>query len=167
MGGDIAVTSELGRGSVFTVTLPLPPADAVEPLPVPADASAPALLVIDRNPITRSLFRTLLSPHVDGIAFAADVQEASVALAQGGVKQVLVDEMTVRATGDHHAALRAIVDAAGEARTVLLWPAAEESERAALLGTGIACLVAKPVSGPSLVATLFRQENDPLVRRAA
>lgn len=168
MGGDVGVASEVGRGSIFTVTLPLPGAEAAAQTPVVVDASAPALLVVDRNPITRSLFRTLLSPHAKRIVFAADAGEALAALAQGGIVHVLIDEMTVRATGDHHAALRSIVREAGEeTRVVLLWPAAEDAERAALIDTGIACIVAKPVSGPSLVATLFRESNDPLVRRAA
>lgn len=168
MGGDVAVTSEMGRGSVFTVTLPLSRAETTAQTLAEADASAPALLVVDRNPITRSLFRTLLSSHAGRIVFAADAGEAVAALTQGGVARILIDEMTVRATGDHHAALRTIVQAAEEgSRVVLLWPAAEDAERAALLDTGITCIVAKPVSGPSLVATLFRVGNDRLVRRAA
>jgi signal transduction histidine kinase/CheY-like chemotaxis protein len=168
MGGDVAVESEFGRGSAFTVTLPLPRVDDGGAAPGTDAAPTPALLVVDRNPITRSLFGTLLAPHADRIVFAADVAAGVAAIAAGRVAWVLVDEATVRASDDHLAALRTIVDAAGgAARVVLLWSAATAGERTALLATGIDDVADRPISGPSLVATLFRRGNDRLARRAA
>ena len=166
MGGDVTVDSAVGRGSVFTVTLPLTP--VAETAADAADARAPALLVVERNPIARSLFRTLLEPHAGRVVFVSDAEAAVTALSDDRVSRVLIDEATARAGGDSDAVLRAIVAAAkGVASVTLLSSAASEEERAALMTIGIDCILAKPVSGPSLVATLFRQENDPLVRRAA
>ncbi len=166
MGGDVTVDSAVGRGSVFTVTLPL--VTVAEDAGHAADVRAPALLVLERNPIARSLLRTLLQPHAERIVFAGDVAEAVAALADPSIAQVLLDDATVRAAGDSQAALRAITGAAGAGVSVtLLSPAVDDAERQALLATGIDCILTKPVSGPSLVATLFRQGDDPLVRRAA
>jgi signal transduction histidine kinase/CheY-like chemotaxis protein len=167
MGGDVAVDSVLGEGSVFTVTLPLDPADAIDAQPV-AEPGAPALLVVERNPIARSLFRTLLEPLAGRILFAGDPAEAAAIIRGDCVSRILVDDATARAGGDHAAALRAITSAAGgRAPVTLLVSTCGAAEREALLATGVDCIIHKPVTGPSLVATLFRQGNDPLVRRAA
>ena len=81
---------------------------------------------------------------------------------------MLSDDATLRGDGDPIAALRAAAEAGRDrAEIALLWPAGDDAAHAALLETGITTIVTRPVTGPSLVATLFRQENDPLVRRAA
>ena len=166
MGGDVAVESALGQGSVFTLTLPLAQGETVS-AHHEIEPAVPALLVVERNPIARSLFRTLLEPEAGRILFAADAAEAVAAMRENAVSRVLVDDATVR-SGDHGAALRAIVAAAGDrAEVTLLWPATDPVERETLLATGIDRIVAKPVTGPSLVASLFQREHDPLVRQAA
>ncbi|WP_374942690.1 sensor histidine kinase [Sphingomonas sp.] len=168
MGGEVGVTSVVGQGSVFTVTLPLARIDADVHDAAPIDADGPALLIVDRNPIARSLFRTLFAPHADRVIFAADSAQAVAEIREGSVVRVLIDDSTVRADGDCEAALRAIADAAcGRAAVTLLWPTTNEDERAGLYATGIDRIVTRPVSGPSLVASLFREGNDRLVRRAA
>ncbi|MFX8373829.1 ATP-binding protein, partial [Acinetobacter baumannii] len=62
MGGDVLVTSAPGEGSTFTIDLPLVLAEQPAAAVAPGD-DAPALLVIDRNPITRSMLKALLAPR--------------------------------------------------------------------------------------------------------
>ena len=167
MGGDVTVESAIGKGSVFTVTLPLPSVTIATAEDL--DTQSPALLVVERNPIARSLFRTLLEPHAGRVLFAGNAEDAVAIVRAERVTRVLIDDGTVRSSAEPMAALRAVAAAAAENSTpvTLLWAAADDRDRPALLATGIACVLSKPITGPSLVASLFREENDPLVRRAA
>ena len=164
MGGDVSVESRVGEGSVFTVTLPLALADAVAR--EETEAGMPALLIVERNPIARSLLRTLLEPHAGRVLFASDTDQARYLLGSEQVSRVLIDQATL-AGADPHEALRALAGAGAGATVTVLWSELDEGERTTLLAAGADCVLTKPVSGPLLVATLFQQENDPLVRQAA
>ncbi len=156
MGGDVSVSSVMGRGTTFTLTLPLIRAEPVT-ITSPSAVEGAATLVLDRNPITRSMFKTLLEPHCGPVACASSVDEALARLERGTVARVLIDDATVRGEGDHIAALTRIALAAASAdvETTLLWPISADRERAELLATGITRVVAKPVSGGDLTAALL------------
>ncbi|MEG3165377.1 ATP-binding protein [Sphingomonas sp. PB2P19] len=173
MGGDVSVGSVVGAGATFTLLLPLT-------LSAAATESGNAgpkweTLVVDRNPITRSMFGALLAPHGGPVVFASTTAEALDRLNRGSVARVLIDDATVRAGGDSTAELRAIAGAGARAGVdlTLLWPVADDVERRALLATGVDRIVAKPVSGAALVAAMFSRsvsENNAipdLVSRAA
>ncbi|KQM46632.1 hypothetical protein ASE69_15765 [Sphingomonas sp. Leaf208] len=156
MGGDVSVSSIVGQGATFTLVLPLVRAVSKAVDIVETD-TRPGTLIVDRNPITRSMFKTLLAPHGGPITFAASVEEAVTRLADGDIARVLIDDATVRVGDDALGGLSRVAEAAyiSGAETTLLWPIAAEEERKELLGTGITRVVAKPVSGGTLIARMF------------
>ncbi len=156
MGGDVSVTSVMGEGATFTLVLPLVRAEPTAEVAVAAD-TCPATLVVDHNPITRSMFKALLAPHGSPVVFATSVDEAVARLAAGGVARVLIDDATIRVGGSPHAGLSRVAQAADAtgAETTLLWPVAAEPERDELIATGVTRVVAKPVSGGALIDAMF------------
>ena len=163
MGGEVTVSSTPGEGSTFVVTLPLVLAktpDAADS----AHARGPSLLIVDRNPISRSMLRALLSPHAGDVAFASSIDEAVRQIAEHAPTQVLIDDATARAESDVDAALTLIGATAivKGARVSLLWQAADDATIARLMAHGIAQIIVKPISGGDLVRALYKsQESEP------
>jgi len=155
MQGDVTVTSVEGKGTTFTLCLPLIHADVVMASDAGAEPGAnAATLIVDRNPITRSMFKTLVQPHSDSVLTAGSVTDAVVLLGANGIANIVIDDATVRAAGDIAYALRLLTTAAGDAAITLLWPADRLGE--ADFGTlGVTRVVPKPVSGAQLVAAIF------------
>ncbi len=174
MGGDVSVRSMVGQGTTFTLVLPVvrAPDTAAEPVALVADR---VTLVVDRNPITRSMFKTLLTPDCGATTFAASVEEAVARIEAGDVVRVLIDDMTIRACADIHAALSQIAAAAmsSGAKTSLLWPVSADDEKQELLATGITQVISRPVSGGELIkhllhtSVLNKNSNPNLVSHAA
>ncbi|MBB4566102.1 response regulator [Rhizobium leucaenae] len=71
-GGYLEVESEWGKGSVFTVHLPMPPAATrSEPRPVPVNVKGAGILVVDDNEINRRILTEQLAQwSFDGYAAA-------------------------------------------------------------------------------------------------
>ena len=140
-----------------------------------ADAHGdPSLLIVDRSPITRSMFRSLLSPHAPCIVFADGVADALHRIETGSVGTVLIDDATLRASPDVEAGLRTIVAAARAKRatTIVLWPQAAVAEFDRLRATGVDRIVGKPVRSTDLINALVAMDRaDPyqvsLVTQAA
>ena len=153
MGGDVSVGSVVGSGATFTLLLPLVRAE-----PLAADegrAAADRTLVIDRNPISRMTLRSLLAPRGGDIVFAGTVDEAVARLREGGIARLLIDDATVCAAGDPHAALRTIAAAGTGADTTLLWSGDAATECEELLETGVDRVILKPITGAALVTAMF------------
>jgi signal transduction histidine kinase len=176
LGGDVTVESQPGEGARFIVDLPLIPAEA--PTASPSPQSGPsdgALLVLERNPIARSMLRTLLSPHVPVLRFALDVEEALAILAEGGVARLLADEMTLKRADPWRGALDRLVSALPPGDVALLWSRPEPAVRDQLSAFGVTRLIEKPVAGAALIAAIVthpeektgRKPPDPLVSQAA
>ncbi|TPG17625.1 response regulator [Sphingomonas koreensis] len=156
MDGDVHVESAPGAGATFTIDLPLiaAPAEAASP---DDDAPGSTLLIVDRNPINRSMLRALLEERAGAIEFAGSLDEAIERLAVPGIDRMLIDEATVRAIdGDAAAALAGVVARAGPSvATALLWTQPGEGDIAAFVDAGIDEVIVKPIAGPALRDRLY------------
>ena len=161
MDGDVSVRSEAGGGSVFTLDLPLIAATQGDGEIIQC-GDAHALLIVDRNPITRSMLRALLAVGARTVFFAGSAEEAADAIGEQAVADVLIDDATIRMADDPYDALTRIAEAAcaAGARTILLWPAPADEERARLLETGIDRVIGKPVAGAALKKILYPDALD-------
>jgi len=86
MGGDLAVSSGFGRGSMFrlTVTLPIASAAAAAPLPQPkAPPRSLAVLCVEDNPYGRVILNTILGQLGHRADFVGLGEEAIAALPRG------------------------------------------------------------------------------------
>jgi CheY-like chemotaxis protein len=110
MGGDIAVTSESGKGSVFTVRLPAHLAAPAEPTPSPAGGTSltPAalgvvgvapVLVIDDDPVVRDLMTRFLAAEGIRVVTAADGAEGLRLAAQLRPLVIFLDVIMPRMDG--------------------------------------------------------------------
>ena len=163
MGGDIAVTSQVGQGSRFTVRLPLerlevPVAQApgVAPEAVAAMAGLRALAAED-NPTNQLVLTTLLLQLGMDVRVVENGALAVEAAASGGWDLVLMDvQMPVMdglaATRD----IRAREAQEGAARTPILALTANAMSHhlAEYLAAGMDGMVAKPIQVDSLIAAV-------------
>ena len=162
MGGDVTVTSEEGAGSAFTLAVPL--VRLAEEAPVAAESDAAALLIVDKNPISRAMLRTLFTPRVPAVKIAGSIDEAAAAIAAGGIDRVLIDEVTVAMNGDAEDGVRALAGVP----VSLLWTTPTDDDRTRFSAAGADQVIAKPIAGTALVnAIVTITQNDDIDSQAA
>jgi two-component system NtrC family sensor kinase len=171
MGGDVAVESTPGAGSIFTVTLTLraAPADSpLESLPktiatasvnVGARSDGPRVLVVDDHPVNREVL--VMQLKLLGIAAdsAANGIDALAAWARTRYAAVLLDIHMPRMDGHELTRqLRAAEAKRDDVRTPIVAVTADamKGEEERCLASGMDAYILKPVSIERLRATLER-----------
>ncbi len=167
MGGTIAFSAPPAGGACFTVTLPMPRAEAAAPVAaldiaaprVDEDSGEPKILVVDDNQTNRAVLLTLLSHlGVDG-HFAVDGREAVAMWEKERWDAILMDvHMPVMDGVQASQAIRAGERRTGRPRTPIIAVTASvlTHERTLYAEAGMDALVPKPVEVPRLVAALAK-----------
>ncbi|MFM1960728.1 MAG: hypothetical protein RL588_2245 [Pseudomonadota bacterium] len=150
MGGTLGVESELGKGSTFTLTLPLVRAAASEG-PCPAGE---VFLIVEANPLTQSVLKSVVAPLGLAAETAASLDAAVERLGAGGVAALLVDAAGLGATLEERLGAVSRLASAGAGRIVVTWPSPDEETLHNLRGAGAAQVIAKPISAARLTAAL-------------
>ncbi len=167
MGGDLTVTSVLGSGSAFTLSVPLSiaPEDDVLTGPDVTDMRSPSpgpvlrLLLVEDNPINQVLAKALLEQTGHTVVTAADGREGLAQWQRGGIDAILMDvQMPVLDGLSATRALREIERQQGRERTPIIAMTANamSGDREQCLAAGMDDYVAKPFSRIELWAALAR-----------
>lgn len=171
MGGTIHVSSEIGKGSIFEVTLALPvvaPAVAVaeevaEKPQVPANANLPRLLLVEDHPPNVLVARTYLEDFGYAVDHAASGQQA-IDMAAHGARYIaiLMDVQMPGMSGfEATAKIREAEKARGAVPTPIIGMTAHAllGDRERCLNAGMDDYVPKPFNPDEL-----QQKLDALVR---
>lgn len=167
MGGDIAVQSRVGEGSVFTAELPFPLADAAELPPEepgeaadgPAVSARPlSVLVVEDHAVNRILLKHLLARKGHKVVLAESGQAALSALVPGLFDVVVLDGQMPGMDGIETARrIRALPDP-GLSRLPLVGLTAHAlpEYRERFMQAGIDAFFVKPPDPEAFLATLQR-----------
>lgn len=174
MGGDIAVETELGRGSVFTLRIPLQPVAARD-----SGVEAPGAVALDRtlrvlgaedHPVNRLVLKTLLEQAGLSVHLVDDGQAAVDAWAREDWDVILMDvQMPVM---DGPTAARLIRDQelqSARKRTPIIALTANAMAHHAreYLASGMDLLVPKPIEYERLLDAIVRATTAPAGAQAA
>ena len=164
MGGKITVASEEGRGSVFTLEVPLekrsaaaPAAEPISDLEPNADAVPLRILAAEDNKTNQLILTSLLEPFGIDLTIAENGREAADMFAAGGYDLVLMDIQMPEMTGvEATLAIRQGEAERGVAATPIVAVTANvmSEQVAEYLAVGMSGVVAKPIEAEKLFAAI-------------
>jgi len=147
MAGEIAIDSAPGAGAIFTVTVPLPPADGTDDAaatPTPPDLAGTTVLIAARGTIESSLLAHRLTRW--GAQCCVVTEDAAARLAQQHWDVVIAEPALTPALAG--------TAAATAARRIALLAPGERDAIAGLRQAGFDGYLVKPVRAASLAARL-------------
>lgn len=160
MGGTITCESELGEGSLFSVILPLPTAQAA---PATACAAEPALiqpvrlLVVEDNDINRELLQQIMQQQGHLVTVASGGAEAVETCRQQEFDLVLMDISMPEVDGIEAIRRIRLAGLAEGVDIVALTAHTAPEDHARILKAGFAEVVTKPITGRALAALIDRR----------
>nr|MEA2797055.1 hypothetical protein [Phenylobacterium sp.] len=168
MGGQIVATSEPGQGSVFTLCLPLDPAEAPAPAcavdeAAQGDISAMKVLVAEDHPTNRTVVALILEPFGVALTLVEDGRKAVEAVERESFDLILMDlQMPVLDGLSATREIRALEATLGLPRTpiVALSANALPEHIAEARAAGMDGHLAKPMRPDDLIALLTRALED-------
>jgi signal transduction histidine kinase/CheY-like chemotaxis protein len=173
LGGELAVTSEVGRGSEFSFTLPMV-VEPVEELPTVARASLGGrrVLVVDDNQTNRRILRDTLAAEGVAIDEAANAVAGLDALQRAARDAVpydltILDAQMPDQNGFELAAAVRADPALAQARLLMLTSAGQRGDGERCRELGIQAYLTKPISRGELVEALGAVLAGSVTTRAA
>ncbi|MFZ3005812.1 MAG: ATP-binding protein [Phenylobacterium sp.] len=167
MGGKVSVASEEGRGSVFTLEVPLeklpgaapaaPDADPLADLEPDGEAAPLRVLAAEDNKTNQLILTSLLEPFGVDLTLAENGREAAEMFAAGAFDLVLMDIQMPEMTGvEATLAIRQGEAERGAAPTPIVAVTANvmAEQVAEYLAAGMSGVVAKPIEAEKLFAAI-------------
>lgn len=179
MGGELSARSQLGQGSVFTLSLKTPwsalsaahvtapaPSEGVQPVPAPLDPSNASeslrVLVAEDHPVNRKVVGLLLQSMGHQVSFAEDGQQALTQASQSDFDLVLMDiHMPVMDGLSSARHIRALPGERGQVPIVALTADVMNDAADQAMAAGMNAFLSKPLQKTQLQAVM------PLKRRQA
>ena len=162
MGGTLEVQSELGKGSCFTLEIPLPYTNTqFEAIAAPTEPSPTAtaqhdVLLVEDNPVNQTVIEAMLRSLGFQVTLVADGAQAVKAVEQGQFAAVLMDCRLPVVDG--YEATRRIrkLGRVGQLPIIALTANALQGDRDACLQAGMNDYLAKPFKRAELQEILLR-----------